>query len=59
MKIREKWKETFGVDVWYPYYQVKKVERWVKKRFSFRIRKIKCKPRIKRGLANYICEKKF
>ena len=58
-KIRKKWAQTFGIDIWYPYFKVKEVERWVKKRFSFRIRKLKCKPRIKRGLANYICEKKF
>jgi len=58
-KIRKKWTETFGVDIWYPYFKVKEVERWVKKRFTFRIRKLKCKPRVKRGLANYICEKRF
>ena len=58
-KIRKKWAQTFGVDIWYPYFKVKEVERWVKKRFSFRIRKLKCKPRIKKGLANYICEKRF
>jgi len=58
-KIRKRWEETIGVDIWYPYYKVKEIERWVKARFSFRIRKIKCKPRIKKGLANYICVKRF
>jgi len=58
-KIREKWTQTFGIDVWYPYFKAKEVERWVKERISFRIRKLKCKPRFERGLARYICEKRF
>jgi len=58
-KIREKWTQVLGIDVWYPYFKVKDAERWVKKRFSFRIRKLKCKPLVKRGLAQYICEKRF
>jgi len=35
--IREAWKEWLGVDIWYPYFKAKEIEKWIKDRFRVKI----------------------
>lgn len=51
--VRNAWKEAFGFDVWYPYYQAKNVERWVKKKASVKIFSMKGEPIIEKGRLMY------
>jgi hypothetical protein len=51
--LRQAWKDVFGIDVWYPYYKAKKIERWVKKRLSIRIFKFKGEPEFQRDQVLY------
>lgn len=57
--IRQEWKEAFGVDVWYPYYKAKDVEKWVKKRFSIKVFKFKGEPEFKKNEILYTLKTKF
>jgi hypothetical protein len=51
--LRQAWKDAFGIDIWYPYYQAKKVEGWVKKKCSVRIFNLKGEPLIEKGRVMY------
>lgn len=51
--LRQAWKDALGIDIWYPYYQAKKVEGWVKKKCSVRIFKLKGEPLIEKGRVMY------
>jgi len=57
--LREEWKKVFGIDVWYPYYKAKDVERWVKKRLSVKVFKLKGEPKFERNQALYTFKAKF
>lgn len=57
--LRQAWKEAFGIDVWYPYYKAKKIERWVKKRLSIRIFKFKGEPEFQRDQVLYTLKSVF
>ena len=57
--LREAWKRTFGIDVWYPYYKAKEIEDWVKERFSVKIFGLKGKPKFERDHILYIFKKKL
>ncbi|MDD4940524.1 MAG: hypothetical protein PHS64_02920 [Candidatus Omnitrophica bacterium] len=57
--VREAWKEAFGFDVWYPYYRAKEVERWVKKKASVRVFRMKGEPIIEKGRLMYAFTSKF
>jgi len=57
--LREEWKKTFGVDVWYPYYKAKDVERWVKKRLSVKVFKLKGEPQFENNQIIYSLKAKF
>ncbi|MFA5100006.1 MAG: hypothetical protein WC547_03885, partial [Candidatus Omnitrophota bacterium] len=57
--VREAWKNAFGFDVWYPYYRAKDVERWVKKKASVKIFRMKGEPIIERGRFMYAFKTKF
>ena len=51
--LRQAWQDAFGIDIWYPYYQARKVEGWVKKKCSVRIFKLKGEPLIEKGRVMY------
>ncbi|MDP1852920.1 MAG: hypothetical protein Q8L26_01745 [Candidatus Omnitrophota bacterium] len=36
-KLREKWEELTGVDVFYPYFKAKEIEDWVSEKFKVRL----------------------
>jgi hypothetical protein len=57
--LREQWKKAFGIDVWYPYYKAKSVERWVKKKLSIKIFKLKGEPQFARNQILYTFKVKF
>lgn len=57
--VRQAWKEAFGFDVWYPYYRAKDVERWVKKKASVRVFRMKGEPIIEKGRLMYAFTSKF
>lgn len=57
--IREAWKKVFGIDVWDPYYKAKEIENWVKERFSFKILKLKGKPKFERNQILYVLKTTF
>ena len=57
--IREAWKKAFGIDVWYPYYKAKEIEDWVKERLSFKIFKLKGKPKFQKNQILYIFKTTF
>lgn len=57
--LRQAWKEAFGIDVWYPYYKAKKVERWVKRRLSIKIFKFKGEPEFQKGQVLYTLRNVF
>jgi len=57
--LRQAWKEAFGIDVWYPYYKAKKIERWVKKRLAIRIFKFKGEPEFQRDQVFYTLKSVF
>ena len=58
-KIRQLWKEFFGIDVWYPYYKAKEIEDWVKERMSVKIWKFKGKPRFRKDRFDYTFKMRF
>jgi restriction endonuclease S subunit len=58
-QIKELWRKALGIDIWYPYYKVKDVERWAKKRMTFRLFKTKCSPEFKKNHFYYTCKSKF
>jgi hypothetical protein len=57
--IRQAWTDALGVDVWHPYYQVKKVQGWIKKKASVRIFKLKGEPIIEKGRLMYCFKTTF
>jgi hypothetical protein len=57
--VRQAWKDAFGIDIWYPYYQAKKVESWVKNKCSVRIFKLKGEPLIEKGRVMYTFKTAF
>jgi hypothetical protein len=59
LMLRQAWKDAFGIDIWYPYYQAKKVEGWVKKKCSVRIFKLKGEPLVEKGRVMYTFKAAF
>ncbi len=57
--IRDLWRQALGIDVWYPYFKAKDVERWVKKRMSFKVFKTKCSPKFEKNSFIYTCKSRF
>jgi hypothetical protein len=57
--LRQAWKDAFGIDIWYPYYQAKKVEGWVKKKCSVKIFNLKGEPLIDKGRVMYTFKTAF
>jgi hypothetical protein len=57
--IREEWRKAFGMDVWRPYYKAKEVEKWVKKKFSVKVFKLKGEPAFEKNQFTYTFKTKF
>ncbi len=57
--LRQKWKEMLGLDIFYPYFEAKKVEKWVKEKASVNIFKLKGKPQFDDNQIKYIFNIKF
>jgi hypothetical protein len=51
--LRAEWRKAFGLDVWYPYYQVKAVEDWVSDRLGVKVFKLKGRPEFKDNQLKY------
>ena len=60
-KIRNDWKEFFGIDVFLPYYKAKEVEEFVQEKVSVKFFNIKGRPEYDRQTrqVKYIFKKKF
>lgn len=58
-KLREYWKDTLGIDVFYLYFKAKKLQNKVEEKGSMKLLKIKGKPEIKENRALYIFKIKF
>jgi hypothetical protein len=52
-RIRQAWKEAFGLDVWYPYFAAKEIEDSVKKKLGVKIYKFKGEPQIEKNMVSY------
>lgn len=57
--LREQWKRNIGVDIFYPYFKAKELERKVKEKTSVRIFKVRGKPEFKNNEAKYTFTIKF
>lgn len=57
--LRAEWKKVFGIDVWYPYYQAKKIEDWVSHRLSIKMFKMKGEPKLGGNQFKYTFSSKF
>ena len=59
MLIREQWERNIGIDIFYPYFKAKEVEKKVSEKASIRIFKVRGKPEFKTNEAKYIFSIKF
>lgn len=57
--LRKRWKEIIGIDVFYPYFEAKKIEKAVRNKATVRIFKIKGRPEFKKDHIKYIFKIKF
>ena len=57
--IRGEWSKVFGIDVWRPYYKAKDVEKWVKRKCSVKVFKLKGEPQFEKNRATYAFTTKF
>ncbi len=57
--LRRKWKKILGIDVFYPYFKAKEIEKWVKDKASIKVFKIKGRPEFKEDHIKYIFKIKF
>nr|MBU1327928.1 hypothetical protein [Candidatus Omnitrophota bacterium] len=57
--LRDQWERTLGMDIFYPYFEAKKLESEVRKKTSVRIFKVRGKPEFKSNEAKYIFTIKF
>ena len=57
--LRKRWKKMLGIDVFYPYFKAKEVEKWVKDKASIKVFKIKGRPELKEDYIKYIFKIKF
>lgn len=51
--LRKAWEDTFGIDVWYPYYKAKEIETRIKKKLSVRFFKFKGEPKFEKNKVLY------
>jgi len=57
--LRKEWKKMLGIDIFYPYFKAKEVEKWIKERASIHFLKIKGEPSFKKDKVQYIFKIKF
>lgn len=57
--LRRKWKEWLGIDIFYPYFKAKEVEKWVRKKASIKIFKLRGRPKFSNDQIQYIFRVKF
>jgi len=57
--LRKEWKKMLGIDIFYPYFKAKEVERWVKEKTSIHFLKIKGEPSFRKDKVQYIFKIKF
>lgn len=60
-QLREEWQEFLGIDVFYPYYKVREIEKHVQEKTKFELFKFKGKAEFETGTSSvkYIFKKKF
>jgi hypothetical protein len=60
-KIREEWKETLGLDVFYPYFKAREVEDYIQQKSTVKVFNLKGKPEFNRETKSvkYIFKSKF
>jgi len=60
-KIREEWKETLGLDVFYPYFKAQEVEDYIQQKTTVKVFNLKGKPEFNRESkeVKYIFKSKF
>lgn len=57
--LREKWKEFLHIDMFYPYFKAKEVERWVRDKASVKVFKIRGRPKFENNQIKYTFKLKF
>lgn len=57
--LRKEWKKMLGIDIFYPYFKAKEVERWIKEKASIYLFKIKGEPSFRKDKVRYIFKIKF
>ena len=57
--LRKRWKKMLGVDIFYPYFEAKKVEKWVKERTKVRVFKLKGSAEFDDNQVKYVFDVKF
>ena len=57
--LRNQWKQALGVDVFYPYFEVKKLERKTTEKTTIRVLKMRGKAQFKEDSVKYIFSIKF
>lgn len=58
-RLRNEWKETFGLDVFMPYFKQQEAEEWIKAKAKVKIFKIKGRPDFSSDGVRYIFKVKF
>ncbi|MEK6715667.1 MAG: hypothetical protein AABY43_06460 [Candidatus Omnitrophota bacterium] len=48
-KLREKWEELTGADIFYPYFKAKEIENWVSEKFKVKFFKMQGRLRFSEG----------
>ena len=57
--LREKWEELLRVDIFYPYFKAKEVEKWAREKASLKIFNIKGRPKFENNQIKYTFKIKF
>jgi len=57
--IRAQWEQTFGIDVWVPYYKAKEIEDRISDKFKVKIFKLSGKPKCDDNECKYTFSGKF
>jgi hypothetical protein len=57
--IREAWKEWLGIDIWYPYFKAKEIERWICDRFKVKIFNFRGRLKFEKDEVRYTFKMRF
>lgn len=52
-ELRDKWEKIIGLDVFFPYFKTKQVEKWAENKASVKVMKVKGKPKFSRNGITY------